>query len=259
MQALCPQCSQKIVIDDAKVPDRPFSVRCPRCQTVVKLAGKGAVGAAPPAAAVAPAPVFAPPPIATMVAPAPTPPPPTPMHTAAGPDASGSRSREEMRAQMMAQVRREMAGGDATGGGQAALVAFPDPAHAAAITLTLTRLGYHVDTVENFEDGARLLDQGIYPLVVSARVAAAPGRPESLYQRMARLSPDQRRRVFVILVGDDFKSGDGTQAFLVLADVVLNTRDAGTADQLIRAAILERKRLYQVFDDARKRFEETGA
>ena len=60
-------------------------------------------------------------------------------------------------------------------------------------------------------------------------------------------------------MGDDFKSGDGTQAFLVLADVVLNTRDAGTADQLIRAALLERKRLYQVFDEARKRFEETGA
>lgn len=255
MQALCPQCQQKIVIDDAKVPDRPFNVRCPRCQTVVKLAGKGA-GAAPPAA---PAPAFAPPPIATLVAPAPTPPPPTPMHSGAAPDASGSHSSDEMRAQMMAQLRREMAGGDATGGGQAALVAFPDPAHAVAITLTLTRLGYHVDTVENFDDGARLLDQGIYPLVVSARVAAAPGRPESLYQRMARLSPDQRRRVFVILVGDDFKTGDGTQAFLVLADVVLNTRDAGSADQVIRAALLDRKRLYQAYDDARKRFEESGA
>jgi predicted Zn finger-like uncharacterized protein len=260
VQALCPQCSQKIVIDDAKVPDRPFNVRCPRCQTVVKLTGKGAAGAAPKAvaAAPAPAPVFAPPPIATMVAPAPTPPPPTPMHTAAGPDASGSHSSEEMRVHMMAQLRREMTGGEAAGAGQAALVAFPDPAQAAAITLTLTRLGYHVDTVENFEDGARLLDQGLYPLVVSARVAAAPGRPESLYQRMARLSPDQRRRVFVILVGDEFKSGDGTQAFLVLADVVLNTRDAGAADQLIRAALLERKRLYQVFDEARKRFEESG-
>jgi hypothetical protein len=181
------------------------------------------------------------------------------MHAAAAPDASGSHSSDEMRASMMAQLRREMSGGEATGGGQAALVAFPDPAHAAAITLTLTRLGYHVDTVENFDDGARLLDQGIYPLVVSARVAAAAGRPESLYQRMARLSPDQRRRVFVILVGDDFKTGDGTQAFLVLADVVLNTRDAGSADQVIRTALLERKRLYQAFDDARKRFEESGA
>ena len=30
---------------------------------------------------------------------------------------------------------------------------------------------------------------------------------------MSRLSPDARRRVFLVLVGDEFKTGDGTQAF----------------------------------------------
>ena len=49
--------------------------------------------------------------------------------------------------------------------------------------------------------------------MATARRRAAAGRPESLYQRIMRLSPDQRRRIFVILVGDEFKSGDGTQAF----------------------------------------------
>ena len=129
----------------------------------------------------------------------------------------------------------------------------------AAITLTLTRLGYHVDTVDDFEHGARLLEQGSHDVVATARVAAAAGRPESLYQRMVRLSPDQRRRIFVILVGDEFKSGDGTQAFLVMADLVLSAREAGAADQLIRSTINDRKRLYQAFSDARKKFEEMGA
>jgi CheY-like chemotaxis protein len=163
-----------------------------------------------------------------------------------------------MRLQMMAQLRREMSAGEG-GHGPQALVAFPDPAQAAAITLTLTRLGYHVETVDDFEDGARLLEQDAYDVVATARLAAAAGRPESLYQRMVRLSPDQRRRLFVILVGDQFKSGDGTQAFLVMADLVLSTREAAAADQLIRGAVAERKRLYQAFDEARKRFEATGA
>src|SRR5258706_8265270 len=243
MQALCPQCSQKIVIDDAKVPDRPFNVRCPRGQTVVKLPGKEA-----DEAAAAPQPFAAGPP--------PTPPPPTPVEARRAPDAGAGHSEEELRAQMMAQLRREM-GGEGSRGPQA-LVVFPNAAQAAAITLTLTRIGYHVDTVDDFEQGSRLLEQGGHDVVATARLAAAAGRPESLYQRMVRLSADQRRRIFVILVGDEFKSGDGTQAFLVLADLVLTAREAGAADQLIRSTINDRKRLYQAFDDARKKFEEVG-
>ena len=226
MQALCPQCSQKIVIDDAKVPDRAFNVRCPRCQNVVKLPGKdtanGAVGA---------------------------PAPPAPMPAAAGP------SEDELRAQM-AQIRRD-GGGDGSQGPQA-LVAFPNSAQAAPIALALTRLGYHVEMVDDFEHAARLLEQGVHDVVATARLAGAAGRPESLYQRMVRLSPDQRRRIFVILVGDEFKSGDGTQAFLVMADLVLSAREAGAGDVAIRSTMAERKRLYQAYDDARKKFEEVG-
>jgi twitching motility protein PilT len=56
VQANCPQCAHKIVIDDAKVPDKPFGVKCPKCQTVVRLPGKGAPAAAEAPAAPAPAP-----------------------------------------------------------------------------------------------------------------------------------------------------------------------------------------------------------
>jgi len=235
VQALCPQCSQKIAIDDAKVPGRPFNVRCPRCQSVVRLGGKGAAASAPSV---------------------PTPPPPTPVDLRPAAEAGGGPPSEDMRAHMMAQLRREMATGEESHRPQA-LVAFPDPAPAAAITLTLTRMGYHVETVDEFEEGARLLEQGMFQVVATARVAAAQGRPESLYQRLARLPPDARRRLFVILIGDEFKTGEGTQAFLVVADLVLHSRDAGTADQVIRSTVAERKRLYQAYDEAWKRFDES--
>ena len=44
MQVQCSQCSTRIQIEDAKVPDRPFKLKCPRCQTVLSLAGRGAGG-----------------------------------------------------------------------------------------------------------------------------------------------------------------------------------------------------------------------
>jgi twitching motility protein PilT len=64
VQANCTQCGHKITIDDAKVPDKPFAVKCPKCQTVVKLPGKGAA----PAPAVAAA-ASSPPPSAAVPAP----------------------------------------------------------------------------------------------------------------------------------------------------------------------------------------------
>jgi twitching motility protein PilT len=54
VQASCPQCAHVVTIDDAKVPDRPFGVKCPKCQTVIRLPGRPA-SSAPPLAAAPPA------------------------------------------------------------------------------------------------------------------------------------------------------------------------------------------------------------
>ena len=261
MQANCTNCQQRIVIDDAKVPDRAFSVKCPKCQTVVRFPGKGgapvvsapgtssfasnlpagAYPAAPPTSAF---PAYPNAPAATAAAaPGPAPAPP----------AVESATSEEMRATMMAQIRREMSIGEGKMVGRA-MVALTDRAQAGAMALPLTRLGYQVDTVENAEEGARLLEQGVYDLVVATRAPAAGGR-ESLYQRLNRLSPERRRRIFLVIVGDEFKTGEGTQAWAVIADLVIAGRDVPTADSVLLPALAERTRLYQVFVDARKRFE----
>jgi len=250
VQAQCPQCAQRIVVDDAKVPEKSFAVKCPKCQTIVRLPGKSAAASAP-----SPEPVttfeeeLPPPPPPAMAAPGPQPP-------AMSAPSGDPGAHDDMRAQMMAQLRREMTGpGVDPAGHERALVAIHDRAMAAAITLVLTRLGYGVDSVEEHEDAARYVEQGVYAVAVASRSAAGPGRTESLYQRINRLSPDQRRRLFVILVGDEFKSGDSVQGFACLADLVLQTRDVSSADNLIRSILGERKRLYQVFTDARRRFE----
>ena len=263
MQANCTNCQQRIVIDDAKVPDRAFSVKCPKCQTVVRFPGKGAAplvsapgtssfasnlpaGAYPAAPPTSAFPAYPNAPAAApAAAPGSAPPPP-----AAAAEAPPS---EELRATMMAQIRREMSIGEGKMVGRA-MVALADRAQAGAMALPLTRLGYQVDTVENAEEGARLLEQGVYDLVVATRSPAAAGR-ESLYQRLNRLSPDRRRRIFLVIVGDEFKTGEGTQAWAVIADLVIAARDIPTADSVLLPALAERTRLYQVFVDARKRFE----
>jgi predicted Zn finger-like uncharacterized protein len=230
VQASCPQCAQRIAIDDAKVPDRPFKVKCPKCGNSVTLPGKGAAAPAAVPDTVAPG------------APAEAPPAP---------------ASDELRTQLMADLRREMGMAAPAGAGRA-LVSLADRAVAGAVTGTLSRLGYQVDNIDDPEEGARLLEQGLYNLVATSRAGAVGARGENLYQRINRLSPENRRRIFMVLVNDQYQSGDSLQAWTAVADLVLNGRDAATAEATVRNTLSERQRLYQVFLDARRRFEESA-
>ena len=218
MQAQCSQCSAPIRIDDSKVPDKPFKVKCPKCQAVITLPGKGAAAAGnggTEAVAPAPPPAYEPPQ-------APTP---------------------------AAVARRERAAASQND----ALIALSGPA-AAPIQAALVNLGYTVDVVDDAEEGVRLIEQGVYELAVTSRGQGEGGK-ETLYQRLQRLATDYRRGVFVILVGEDFRTGDGTQAWVAQADLVVHPNDAARAEHLIHSTIQERKRLYLPLHDARKRIE----
>jgi predicted Zn finger-like uncharacterized protein len=220
VQAQCPQCATRIQIDDTKVPDRPFKVRCPKCQALLGLPGRN------------PAPVTA------------APVSPEPAAGAPAPEPAIEIPSTEM---LERQERLE-------GSHHDALVAFSGPA-AVPIQQALAHLGFNVDAVDKIEEGARLLEQGVYEVAVTSRSAGSPGKTESLAQRILRMPSEARRRVFVMLVGDEFRSGDGTQAWAAQADLVLNPADAARCENLIRALMVERKRLYQPFVDARKKIE----
>jgi predicted Zn finger-like uncharacterized protein len=229
VQALCSQCSTRIQIDDAKVPDRPFKVRCPKCQTVLSLPGRGADAPAAPEAE-PPTPADVPAPSGAAAAPPAYEPPPPPSPAAA--------------------ARRERA----EAGDNDALIAMSGPA-AAALRQALESLKFNVDSVDDVEEGARLLEQGVYEVAITARTPPEPGKPETLAQRMLRLPLDARRRVFVILVGQEFRTADGTQAWAAQADLVVNPADAERCEHVIRSTMAERKRLYQPLLDARRRIE----
>ena len=224
MQANCPQCGNPVAVDDTRAPEKPFGVKCPKCQSIVRFPGRplaAPAGQAPPASTAAPA---------------------------------AGLGGDEPRVRVLTPLRPETSVGEPGQAGRA-LVALPDRNVAGSVASMLSRLGYGVDTLDDWEEGAHPLEQGAYALVATARAAGTAGKRESLYQRLNRLSPDARRRVFVLLVGDEFKSGDGVQAFVGLGDLVLSTQEAASAESLVRNTLLERQRLYQAYGDARRRHE----
>src|SRR5437773_12292167 len=51
MVLTCPKCEARLQLDDAKTPARPFAVRCPKCQTSVRVQPGGRSSTTPGASA----------------------------------------------------------------------------------------------------------------------------------------------------------------------------------------------------------------
>ncbi len=115
----------------------------------------------------------------------------------------------------------------------------------------LGRLGFAVDELDSADDKILRLQQGDYAVVVSARNGAPEDR--NVYRMMQTMPIEIRRRLFLILVGDDVQTGEGTQAFALLADLVIQSKDAPSCDRLVAKTLQERKRVYQTFWDAEDR------
>ena len=229
MQANCPSCSHKIVIDDARVPDRAFSVKCPKCQKAVRFPGKGAAAR-----------------------PAPVPVTPTP----APPAADAADAGESEPATPAPAPRRAPGSGEMPKTGEKALVALPDDRQAGIITVTLSRAGYDVETLDDWEEATRLLDRALYDIVVTTHTVSAKGG-FSPYQKIVRMPAEARRTLCLIVVGDDVTTGDAAQAYKLQADLAIKTADLHDAGMEIREVVFDRKRVYQAYLDALRRVDES--
>ena len=211
MQATCSSCSNVVTVDEKnpKLPEGPFSVKCPKCQTPVRFPGRGAARAARPEA---PAEAEAPAPRASTI----------PLKPTALP-------------------------------GERALVALDDKRRAAEIAHCLGLLGYEVDVMSD-SDGVRTIEQSAHVIVVMARTVAESGAL-TCYQRLFLLNADIRRGFFLILVGDEYTTGDGVQAFVVHGDMVIASPDAASCETAIRERLIERGRLFKVFIDCKRKNE----
>jgi hypothetical protein len=220
MQATCSSCSNVVTVDEnnPKLPQGPFSVKCPKCQTPVRFPGKGAAAAPAPAPAAAaprqaePAPAPAPAPAAAPIKPTALP-------------------------------------------GERALIALDDRQRAAELARSLGRLGYEVDIMSD-ADGVRAVDTGAHAVVAMARTVAEGGSL-TCYQRLFLVPSDLRRQFFLVLVGDEYTTGDGVQAFVVHGDLVVASPDAGSCETVVRERLIERNRLFRVFVECKRKNEAT--
>ena len=133
-----------------------------------------------------------------------------------------------------------------------ALISVSNSEQAERLGTMFGKLGFASEGLDpQLEERVLKLQQGEYPVVVTTRNGVPEER--NLYRIVCTLSPEIRRRVFLVLVGDEFKTGEGTQAFAMLADLVIHSNDAATVERLVARTMIERRRVYQTFWDAEDR------
>jgi hypothetical protein len=111
----------------------------------------------------------------------------------------------------------------------------------------LERLGYETEYIDVWDQKVEDIHQGRYDIIATHRNGTSPHEEKDLYRLLNMLPPEIRRRIFMVLVGDEFKTGNGTQAFSAMADIVCHPQDLGSADVLLRSTVTERARFYRSF------------
>ena len=255
MIVTCPNCTTKLQLDGAKVPARPFSVRCPKCQQIVNAQPPAqetqrdavtAVGDVP--ASARPRQDTAPAVAASLVSEAPA---------AATPTAE---SNEDVLRLLASLLQREASGegGDEqrmTGARRhwerrRALVC-AGSAFGGDAARALGQSGYDVSVAADAAQGVERMREDQWDVLVldpefdpRAQGSMVVGR------EVASLRNSERRRLVFVLLTNTARTGDAYAAFLAGANLVVQMKEVGDLPRALEKNIRDLNELYRDFNRA---------
>lgn len=256
MQIACPTCKKAFSLDDTKVPDHPFAVKCPSCQ--------GRIAAVPPPRAAAS------PEAAQLPSEAPVPPETAP-ERAEVPDAPAGmrgpeweRLRKEVTFELLKSLGikapMEMQAEDPYAEAPMALVCDDEILFQDVIREALTKLGYKVDVASSVPIAMDLLRKQVYEIVtVDNRFPDDPEGGFRILQEINGLLSDRRRKMFVAFVSADLNTMDTNSAFILGANLTVSKKDVKRIERILVQGRVEHERLYRVFHQVQEEIERADA
>jgi len=239
MEIVCGSCNAKLNIPDERIPQgQRVSVRCPRCKNKMVI---DATTMEPKVAS-----------------------PPDQMFEK--PESSIADTGLPSGEENDYSAFEEMSGFDDVGsqsaldsygeGEKLALVMVGNTHPLQKIKEVLDDLGYHMILAENTQEALSKIRFQNFDLVIlsdlfdNTRLQQSP-----VLQYLNHLSMSVRRRVFVLLISDTFRTMDPMSAFAMSANMVANCKDLARLSNLLGRAVLDNANFYKVFMDTLK---ETG-
>jgi predicted Zn finger-like uncharacterized protein len=256
----CQQCSARLQLDDTKVPSRPFTVRCPKCQHIINAqpaaqqqpsaGGALAVGETPAAnasrfARPMPAPAFRLEGAESDDAPSPT---------------DSLRTERDEIAHLLSSLLSRAMTTAATAASQGTLrrawdhrraLVCASTEHRFAVARVLVESGYEVFVAEDTTQAIERMREDKMDIVVLDPAFDAQEQGAAFIRReISALRPAARRRLFFVVVSPDLRSGDAHLAFVNHANLAINPAEVEELPALLERAVRDYNELYRDFNKA---------
>ena len=253
----CSKCEARLQLDETKTPTRPFTVRCPKCQTSVTVqpaSTEPAILAAATPAEASPVLTRAPferPATAPLFRPA--------------PEESGtvSESRTALPglddlARLLAEAMRQSEVAPGTGRGRTRpawdrrkVLVCASPAYREVIARPLADHGYDVFVAENMAQGlGRMREERMDVIVLDANFDPLEQGVAFITREVRLLRPSERRRLFFAYLTSGVRTMDLHAAFLHNVNLVVNPSDVEQLPEALEISIRHYNELYRGYSRA---------
>jgi len=135
-------------------------------------------------------------------------------------------------------------------GGATALVCEPDPAVREKIGGGLKDLDYQVTSPEKAKDALKAMRFHVFDVVVVNELFdTANPEANDVLQYLENLNMTTRRRFFVALVSEKYRTMDNMAAFNRSVNIVINLNSIGDAGKIIKQGVADNRAFYHVFQE----------
>ena len=249
MIIVCHKCDTRLQVDDAKVPTRPFVIRCPKCNSSIDS------GIANPALEQ----------VATNTGGSPaTEDPrfeePTPARlfelqpngsAAAGTEPSAAERLAELLSGLLNQTsgpHAKLKKGRSSWDPRKALVCVTQEDR-EVVARNLAENGYQVFVAEDTRQAVDRMRENLLDVVVlDSRFDPVEQGPVFITREVNILRPAQRRRLFFVLLSTSLRTMDSHTAFLNNVNAIVNVNDLAELPKLIEHRVREYNELYKEFN-----------
>ena len=252
MIIVCQKCGSRLQVDETKIPARPFTIRCPKCNANVDCAS-GNPALEQSAIAVGGSPATGNPRFEQ--------PRPAPLFELeqTGREVSGATSAAERLVELLSGLLNQSGApgpkaqsGRPSWNRRTALVCIPED-NRDSVARALAENGYQVFVAQDTNQAVdRMRENQLDVVLLDQRFDPVEQGTVFVTREINILRPAQRRRLFFVLLSTSLRTMDAHAAFLNNANAIININEIGELPALLEHRVREFNELYKDFNSVLK-------
>jgi len=248
MIIVCQKCDSRLQVDEAKVPARPFVVRCPKCNSSID-AGLPSVASEPSALSAG---EISPSDNAQFEEPNPAPLFQVDQKVESAPENPLERLNELLSGlvNQPAAAQRNYSYARPAWDPRKALICVTEE-HREDIARALSEAGYQVFVATDTRQAVDRMRENLLDLVLlDPRFDPVEQGPVFVTREVSILRPSQRRRLFFVMLSPSLRTMDNHTAFLNNVNAIININELADLPKVIEQRLRAYNELYKEFNQA---------